>query len=879
MTHPEPSADLAVRLLRESDWVRSLARSLVRSEADAEDLAQDTIVEALEARGDRMPRRLRAWLATITRRKAIDRHRRRSIQRAALDELKADAISGETSRGLDSDARFALHEELARVLRELPASERDLLLRRHVDQVPPRRLAKELNLTSEQVRKRLARALEKVRQKLSQSERGESGWNRALVLLAIPPRFPVPPLLALTAMSITKTLIAAAVFVLACGAAWRFLSGDTSSPPLAGIHADGDETHLLTEVPVDRPELDSLRIAAALEGPPAPATPVAAPAVAQVRIVNESGEAVRDARGVWLDSTSMVHPFEVNAEGGFPIPTNERVRVFARSELLCAVYAEISELAPDGVEDVVLPARPTLSLRVTVDGEAPGEPIGFTYLGGPPMEALDSGQSALQGKLKEHGFPPARLRVECSPAGEISVQLPEAVDLVWLRPQDGYVARALSLDGQETRGGSSEGFRVAVDEPGSHVDLAGLPALEGRFVWADTGKPYTGGIFFGRVDAEGASIGAWTTTSLWSSGTFKVPLFVTREILGDEWTRLAERPGGLQLSDIIDRRADRIHLRATSSPAAGYPHEFAVPGGLETIEVGDILVQRVPELSVRTLGLIDGDWVPIEAGVESSKGAVRTGQDGLGTIRFWPGDTLEVLATGFDLTRIRVPEEPGEELLEIRLEPAATLEVIVPGALLDPTGEHQPQVMIAYDTTPFGSWTDAAAPPMTMTHRMYRAYIGPMAPGLSKIQGKYLLIPVPPSGVVLVPGLRRGASIQVSLADFQNEVYATRSVVFDEPTRLDDWPAGLAPAYVDVTLVDSAGAAPPSGRYGLKATSSGTRYVAFEAGMIQAGPLVPGIHELTVLWLGDDGGTVTREFKNLDLVRGRNTLYLDLAVD
>ncbi|MFT7076678.1 MAG: RNA polymerase sigma-70 factor (ECF subfamily) [Planctomycetota bacterium] len=228
-----PVPDLAVQLLQESDWVRSLAQSLVRSEADAEDLAQDAIVEALEARGSRRPRRLRAWLATTTRRKALDYYRRRSTRAEALHRLGTEAVAAEGAPPLDSDERFALHEELARALRGLPQADRDLLLRRHVDQVPPRQLASELGMTSEQVRKRLTRALDQVRQKLRQTERGEAGWNRALLALAAPAVSAMGPsfLASLTAMSITKTLVATAALALMGATAWWWLSPDTISPP------------------------------------------------------------------------------------------------------------------------------------------------------------------------------------------------------------------------------------------------------------------------------------------------------------------------------------------------------------------------------------------------------------------------------------------------------------------------------------------------------------------------------------------------------------------------------------------------------------------------------------------------------------------------
>jgi len=68
------------------EWIRALAHSLVRDPERAEDLAQDTVVAALETSpaAIRLPR---SWLATV----AVNlwRHRRRSEQRRRAREAVA----------------------------------------------------------------------------------------------------------------------------------------------------------------------------------------------------------------------------------------------------------------------------------------------------------------------------------------------------------------------------------------------------------------------------------------------------------------------------------------------------------------------------------------------------------------------------------------------------------------------------------------------------------------------------------------------------------------------------------------------------------------------------------------------------------------------
>ncbi len=65
------------QLLRETNWLRSLARGLLRDPGRADDAVQDTLLIALE----RAPReasergRLRGWLAAVLRNRVRDEHR------------------------------------------------------------------------------------------------------------------------------------------------------------------------------------------------------------------------------------------------------------------------------------------------------------------------------------------------------------------------------------------------------------------------------------------------------------------------------------------------------------------------------------------------------------------------------------------------------------------------------------------------------------------------------------------------------------------------------------------------------------------------------------------------------------------------------------
>src|SRR5262249_1351503 len=72
------------------EWIRALAHSLVRDPDRAEDLAQDTVVAALETSpsGIRLPR---SWLATVTLN--LWRHRGRTEQRRRDRESAAAELA------------------------------------------------------------------------------------------------------------------------------------------------------------------------------------------------------------------------------------------------------------------------------------------------------------------------------------------------------------------------------------------------------------------------------------------------------------------------------------------------------------------------------------------------------------------------------------------------------------------------------------------------------------------------------------------------------------------------------------------------------------------------------------------------------------------
>jgi RNA polymerase sigma-70 factor (ECF subfamily) len=120
---PCPAFDQEVLALRPALW--AFARRLLRQEADAEDLVQDTIVRALAARGRFQDgTNLKAWLFTIMRNSFNSRWRRglREVMPGA-EAIEASAVTPSTQT-TDLWAK----EAIDRMLRDLTPAHRDILI-------------------------------------------------------------------------------------------------------------------------------------------------------------------------------------------------------------------------------------------------------------------------------------------------------------------------------------------------------------------------------------------------------------------------------------------------------------------------------------------------------------------------------------------------------------------------------------------------------------------------------------------------------------------------------------------------------------------------------------------------------------------------------
>src|SRR5690349_14250918 len=135
-------------------WVQRLALSIARNPETADDLTQEVARAWLERRPDlaEPARGVRAWLAAVTKRVAVDRARseaaRRSRERTVSRAEAAPDVFEVVERG-------AWQRRAADAVMELPEPYRSTILYRYLDQLPSRAVAERMNVREATVRKRL----------------------------------------------------------------------------------------------------------------------------------------------------------------------------------------------------------------------------------------------------------------------------------------------------------------------------------------------------------------------------------------------------------------------------------------------------------------------------------------------------------------------------------------------------------------------------------------------------------------------------------------------------------------------------------------------------------------------------------------------------
>lgn len=365
-------------LLNHVAWLRRLAGTLVVDAARADDVAQATLLQALE----RPPARVdhpRAWLATAARNLARSfgrgERRREANERSAAVDLRQPAAD-------EVVARTELHHEIVGAVLALAEPYRTAVLLRFFEDLKPGAIARRANVPVETIRTRLKRGIELLRAELIQRRAKAAGgrdaaprlerpgeWAVALVgLLDVGLRRTVRRALLAKAAGAgagagvvgtstltgvlgslamaTKWKVVAAILLLAVGAFVAVeLRGSRRLPPRGRNESGASDAAVQTaarsagEAPIPAPERNRV------ESP-------SAAAVIRARVVDEAGRPIEGARVGVLE----------RADEGVASHENPPIRVVAGSE---------STTNAEGECDVPLPqedAKRIVDLVALADG-------------------------------------------------------------------------------------------------------------------------------------------------------------------------------------------------------------------------------------------------------------------------------------------------------------------------------------------------------------------------------------------------------------------------------------------------------------------------------------------------------------------------------
>lgn len=157
-------------------FVFKVAYSVLRNSEDAEDVVQETFFRAFRSSETSRVERMRPWLARIAWRLAVDRVRRRSGSRreAGSEDLLQSLPTG----GAGAEESLLQGEKLAlldRLLRALPNDLRETLQLFTVEGMTYVEVAEVLGIPESSVRNRLARARQRLKEKLAALTEGSYG--------------------------------------------------------------------------------------------------------------------------------------------------------------------------------------------------------------------------------------------------------------------------------------------------------------------------------------------------------------------------------------------------------------------------------------------------------------------------------------------------------------------------------------------------------------------------------------------------------------------------------------------------------------------------------------------------------------------------------
>lgn len=232
-------------LLQHASWVKNLAYASLRDYALAEDVSQEVLLKAI-AEPQRSGRVLRAWLAAVTRNMA--RNEIRGLMRRRAREQK---VAEREARGADGDPTeinlMHAHRELTFIVESLSPKHREVIVQRFFEERSFKQISRHLKISEGNVRIRLHRALEELRQQM-QERNGD--WRASCLLIAPAAAFPTSQLTLPTAPKLLT--VASAVVLIGSVVLWNWEPGVDLEPSTSTLLTQVDAAeHEYVAIPSD----------------------------------------------------------------------------------------------------------------------------------------------------------------------------------------------------------------------------------------------------------------------------------------------------------------------------------------------------------------------------------------------------------------------------------------------------------------------------------------------------------------------------------------------------------------------------------------------------------------------------------------------------
>ncbi len=243
------------RLLDHSESLQHLAFELVRDHELAQDVVQETWLTALTRppRDTSSEAGVRAWLGRVAH-NVVRMHIRSESRRRRREAAVARPESTD-----DRVEQITVQRNLADSVLALDPPDREVVVMRFFDNLPPREIAKRLGTTGPAVRSRLTRALGKLRARLDERH-GRDGRAWATALVGMLPRRMTGRAVLATAMGVAALPLLGIAAVLAIGfTIWSGSAADAQ--PLDTPHTDAPAaiaSHVETEDASDAPHSENI---------------------------------------------------------------------------------------------------------------------------------------------------------------------------------------------------------------------------------------------------------------------------------------------------------------------------------------------------------------------------------------------------------------------------------------------------------------------------------------------------------------------------------------------------------------------------------------------------------------------------------------------